>query len=81
MKMPVSKLLNMKMDLWLLIIALEEVIHSMQRSYKQFEDKASHIESPWLLMLVAMSADAMTCDGGTNDVCRFCLILKTPQRK
>jgi hypothetical protein len=57
--MLVLKLLNIRMDLWLQIIALEEVIHSMQRSYKNAEDKASHTKSPWLLVLVAMSAQ---CD-------------------
>jgi hypothetical protein len=56
MKIPVLNLLNIRMDLWLPIIVLEEVIYSMQRNYKNLEDVASHVESPWLLVLVAMAA-------------------------
>lgn len=50
----VLKLLHIRMDLWLPIIALEEVIH------RNIEDKASHTASPWLLVLLAMSVQ---CDG------------------
>jgi hypothetical protein len=59
MKMPVLKLLNFRLELWLPVIVLEELIHPMQRSYKNVEDKASHTESPWLLVLVAVS---VRCD-------------------